>query len=502
MASVFNSGVTSLMLAAFATCVGAADKAAPSGEAVAPPETVAPATAEPDDEDTGGPERLKKEIRVVVETNAPPAAGIATTAPPQKEKSFRWKFSWEGWDGLYVEAAQRTRLETQTSVMWQMGIDTNAVPIIHLEKVKLSGRFGARLDVDGAVFATTGDLTGFDDGVQIRRLRFRASGDCILLLPVSYYIELGLDGTQFNLQKCYLVFPEVRLIGDLQIGQFQPPMGLQLITSSRDITFMEPAAPLQAIAPGVEVGGQFGRPFLDERATWAFGLFAPGAGDIEYGNASQDYGSAILRFTGLPIWHVDPADLSADRYLHVGLSANVLYSATSTVRYQSRPESHIAPFVIDTGDIDANGAVTLGTEAAWVHGPVSAQGEFMYSRVEPSRGDALTFYGFYAQGSWYLTGESRPYDRKTGAFKRLIPRHNFDFGKTGWGAFEVACRYSYTDLTDGGVNGGRLGLLMASANWYPHSHVRWMFNYGMGRVRGGAEDGNLFIFQTRIGVDF
>jgi phosphate-selective porin len=41
----------------------------------------------------------------------------------------------------------------------------------------------------------------------------------------------------------------------------------------------------------------------------------------------------------------------------------------------------------------------------------------------------LNFGGFYAQASWFLTGESRPYDSTAGDFKRLIPRRNFNFGK-------------------------------------------------------------------------
>jgi phosphate-selective porin OprO/OprP len=67
---------------------------------------------------------------------------------------------------------------------------------------------------------------------------------------------------------------------------------------------------------------------------------------------------------------------------------------------------------------------------------------------------------------------------------------------------EVGVRYSHTELTDMNVHGGRLNELMAGLNWYLNPHLRWMFNYGMGHVTGGAFDGNLFIFQTRIGVDF
>jgi phosphate-selective porin OprO/OprP len=114
----------------------------------------------------------------------------------------------------------------------------------------------------------------------------------------------------------------------------------------------------------------------------------------------------------------------------------------------------------------------------------------------------LDFFGFYANISWFITGESRPYDRADGYFKRLIPLRNFDFGKGGaWGAVALGARVSYTDLDDGNIQGGRLGLLIGELDWYLNSHVRWMFNAGGGHV-WGAQDGNLALFQTRVGIDF
>ena len=444
------------------------------------------------------PERLKHEVRVVLDTNAPPTTESETNVSGK----FEWEFAWKGWDGLQVQVIRTTGLKNPMSALGLEPIWGESYNRLHLEEVKMSGNFGARVEVDGAAFITDGNLTGFNDGIQLRRFLVSAGGDCILLLPVSYFFELGYSAGQFTLNKSYITFSHIDYLGNLQVGQFQPPMGLDLLTSSRDIGFMEPAAPITAIAPSTEAGIQVGQPVFHQRATWALGLFAPGAGSQEYGNASLNYGSVIARMTGLPIYHPDKTNSAANQLLHLGLSANILYSASSTVRYQSRPESHIAPYVIDTGDIASRGAATFGGEAAWVNGPLIAQGEFIYSVVQQESGANLNFGGFYAFAGWYLTGESRPYNPATGAFQRLIPRNNFNFSGGGWGAWEVACRFSHTDLSDENVQGGTLNLLMAGLNWYPHSHVKWMFNYGMGHVSGGPNDGNMFIFQTRVGVDF
>jgi phosphate-selective porin OprO/OprP len=172
------------------------------------------------------------------------------------------------------------------------------------------------------------------------------------------------------------------------------------------------------------------------------------------------------------------------------------------VRYKSRPESHLAPVVIDTGDLDAEKAAVVDLEVAWVKGPLSIQGEFLNALVDEAGGSPLHFHGFYGYLSWFLTGESRPYNRESATFTRLYPRRNFSFRKGGLGAWEIAGRVSHTDLNDGNISGGRMTLLTGGVTWYPHSHIRWKFNYIHGQVRGRQPAGNLNIFETRVEVDF
>jgi phosphate-selective porin OprO and OprP len=458
-----------------------------------PPLTNSPAPA------LSGPQALKQQVRVTVETNALPA-GAVTNAAPAKEKSFQWNFAWEGWEGLHYDLSRRTQIKDPLAELREKLQGTNAYQVFHLEQLKMTGKFGAKLAVDGAAFITGKEFQGFDDGIEVRRARIYAKGDCILVLPVSYQLEIGYVPDQFYIEESYLSFKNLPWIGELKLGQYQAPMGLDLITSSRDITLMEPAAPLQALAPGVNAGFQIGRPVLEQRATWNFGLFADGMG-TDYGDATKDFGRAIMRLTGLPIYHENPGQSDSAKLLHLGLSANILYSANSSVRYQSRPESHLAPYVVDTGDMDADGALVLGAEAAWVNGPFSLQGEYLHSSVREANGQVLSFDGFYGSASWFLTGESRPYDRTEGKFGRVIPKRNFTFSHGG-GAWEIAARYSYVNLDSGDVHGGRLSMLMTGLNWYLHSHVKWRFDYGFGHVSGEQPAGNINIFQTRVEVDF
>ena len=438
-----------------------------------------------------------EKFRPHIHTNSPTTGSSSTN----ESKLTHWEFTWKGWDGLEMGVSQRTPLRTPREALGLPPLSSNA-PSFHLEQLKLSGTIGGVLEVDGAAYRTAGNLDLADD-IQLRRARIKVQGDCVLILPVSYKIELGYIPHKFNLNEAWISSERLDYIGYLKGGVYGPPMGLDMVTSSRDLAFMEPATALQALAPGNEAGIQIGHPVLNGRGTWAVGIFGGGILETEYGNASQNYGNAIGRLTYLALDGIDAEHPSQNRLLHVGLSANFQYSATSTVRYRSRPESYLAGYVVDTGNIDANASAGFGAELAYVNGPFCLQAELLDSPVRQDTGDALNFYGFYASASWYLTGESRPYDRINGSFARLVPKRNFDFGRGGgWGAVQVSARFSHTDLADGDVNGGKISLLMGEVNWYLHSHVRWMFNAGGGHITGGPSEGNLVLFQTRIGVDF
>lgn len=424
---------------------------------------------------------------------APPADDLVPSAAPASAASddgpLEWEFSWQGWDGLYMELVRKTRFD-------------NSLPFLRFDQVRLSGKVGLRLEVDGAAFDTNGDLTGFDDGFELRRARIKLKGDAILGVPFRYSVDIGYVPRRFSVNDFYVAVPGIEYLGTVQFGQFQPAMGLQLLTSSWNIELMEPAAPLQAIAPGTSPGIQIGRPFLGDRATWTLGMYGSGTGNSEYGSAGKSLETLIGRMTWLAVDNGAADRAEGDTLLHVGLSANLQIASHGQVRFRSRPESYIAPYVVDTGTIDTDKVSTLGAELAWVNGRFSVQGEAIHSAVSQSGGSTLNFGGLYLMTSWSLTGETRPYDRQSGIFGRLVPFRDFSFGDGGWGAAEAVLRYSYTDLTDRNVDGGRLSLLMAGFNWYLQPHLTWRFNLGVGSVRGGAADGRMVIAQTRFGLDF
>jgi hypothetical protein len=152
--------------------------------------------------------------------------------------------------------------------------------------------------------------------------------------------------------------------------------------------------------------------------------------------------------TWLAVDRIDIDRSATNTFLHLGLGAVAQYSPSGQVRYRSRPESYIAPYVIDTGTIDADRAVTVGAEAAWVRGRLSLQLEALRSMVDPTGGGRLSFGGAYALASWFLTDDSRPYDRKEGRMASVVPQRAFAFGpEGGWGAVEAVARLALGVVT-------------------------------------------------------
>jgi len=81
--------------------------------------------------------------------------------------------------------------------------------------------------------------------------------------------------------------------------------------------------------------------------------------------------------------------------------------------------------------------------------------------------------------------------------------------KGTWGAWELATRFSYLDLTDAGIRGGEMWDVTAGINWYAAPNVRVMLNYVHSHVKnrqlvaGGSDiSGSGDILQSRFQLDF
>jgi phosphate-selective porin OprO/OprP len=171
-------------------------------------------------------------------------------------------------------------------------------------------------------------------------------------------------------------------------------------------------------------------------------------------------------------------------------------------RFRTRPEISLAPNYVDTGAYAADSAFYSHLEALLTMGSLSFQSELFHTYTDTIVGPDASFDALYLQGSWMLTGEHRPYNKKLGAAGRLIPNRNFSFRDHGSGAWELALRYSRTDLNGGLINGGRLSDITAGVNWYISPTLRAMVNYIHSHLDRNGLEGNSHIISSRVSIDF
>ncbi|MEJ0040857.1 MAG: porin [Rhizomicrobium sp.] len=146
--------------------------------------------------------------------------------------------------------------------------------------------------------------------------------------------------------------------------------------------------------------------------------------------------------------------------------------------------------LISTGAVNTSKAWNYGVEAAAEWRSVYTQaGYFGYGLDQMTAGaPTLDFDGWYAQATWIITGESRPYNVANGSFSNPKPRIPFSVDGWGPGAWELAARYSDLDLNDhagvlgaglplGGIRGGDQRIFTAEVNWYPNNVLKFGLQY-------------------------
>lgn len=353
---------------------------------------------------------------------------------------------------------------------------------------RTSLRFGGRLQNDWAFFANSDELASrfgrLTDGTELRRARLFFSGE--LYGRVVFKAQYDFAGGKAAAKDVYVGLAHLPVVGSVRIGHQKEPFSLEDQTSSKYITFLEKALPIEAFSPSRNNGLLLGEG--RRRVTWKVGVFKE---TDDFGKGMGGEWNVSARLTGLPLYRDGGRHL-----LHLGLSVSDRHPVDDEVRFRSRPEAHLAERLADTGPIAADGLTLLDLEGAFVDGPFSLQGESIHASVRSPDGSDPQLASFYLYGSYFLTGEHRRYRTSTGAFDRTRPSR--DLG-SGPGAWEVAVRYSSLDLTDAGVEGGRLDDWTAAVNWYLYSNVRAMLDYVSTKLRGS---GSADIVEMRFQVDF
>lgn len=434
-------------------------------------------------------------------------------------------------------------------VYWSNGLNIKSKDGKH--KIKIGGRIQVdfasissprRSFVDQLEAEQGNDLTGF--GSEFRRARLFISGTVYRI--VQFKAQYDFAGGDADFKDVWLGLKDVPVVGHIRVGHMKEPFSLEELTSSKYLTFMERALP-NVFAPSRNTGIRLhNTAFKSKRLWWGVGVFQDADDFGDSFNNYQDW-NITARIAGTPFYQD-----KGRRLLHLGFGYSHQFRNANqfALRYRQRPECHITdvrPLITTAGGtprIDTDGIDLINPEIAFVWGPFSLQGEYIWSFVNARRqfnpfdpasnqnlflkGSNPTFHGGYVFASFFLTGENRNYDLKSATFGRLKPRRNFDL-HGGPGAWEVAFRYSYLNFNSKvssdpippapgvarvGVRGGIENNFTVALNWYPTPNTRWMLNYIYADIDNrrvtpllpaynqNFNKGPLHIVQTRFQIDF
>jgi phosphate-selective porin OprO/OprP len=200
-------------------------------------------------------------------------------------------------------------------------------------------------------------------------------------------------------------------IGNLTLGKQKEGFSYEIVGDAANLVQVERL--MNAFAPTRNIGLKLGHTAFGERATWSIGAY-----NDWFEQDFEDSGTQVTaRVTALA--HESNA---GRRYLHLGGAWRRNGADDGQIRFRGRPESNVTDYYVDTGQVPADHAQELALELLFNEGPVSLTGEYAEVHVDSLEGGGDPgFRGYYLVGSWVVTGENRPYDKKVGYARRVLP---------------------------------------------------------------------------------
>jgi phosphate-selective porin OprO/OprP len=456
-----------------------------------------------------------------------------------------------------------------TAAKAPVSVITSGKPGIASADGKFTANFHVVTQLDGADYiqggpgptATdlrrSGPALGSNAGnVDLTRARQLKSGD------LFRRARIGIDGTAFGDWDYRILFDfggsGVENAGQVyetwiqysglkpfkfRVGAFSPSLGLDDQASTSSMPFLERAA-VSDLARGLAAGDTRtaaqifagGDHWLATAAvtgrtigvantgivvtyTAAGTATAPVTAAIATAQSYDDQLGFTGRFAATPIHGLD--------YLvHVGINGSYVQSPPNTtgpaatgltplnaevIGLSNTQEARVdGTKLINTGNISAKHANTLGLEFAAQKQNLLLQAEYTNFHVDRSDGiQNPNFHGYYVSGGWVLTGERRAYNTQSGAFDAVPVSHPFNLKNGDLGAWELVARYSDINLNyqpgDFGtapgaaaVRGGEETNWTLGLNWYPNTITRFMLDYA--NVKIDRLSPNAASFQTPTGA--
>jgi phosphate-selective porin OprO/OprP len=394
--------------------------------------------------------------------------------------------------------------------------------------VKISGRIHADYwafpgEDDGANLLERGDPTlDIQDRFLFRRVRIGAAGNILETMLYKFEMEFASPNDP-TFKDAYIGWTELPYLRTLLLGLQKRPYGLDHLNSSRYNVFLERPNVIEAFNQDARRFGlcSYGVS-RDEAYNWRFGAFLQndmsGLGSylaVDDPGLHHYQGEFAGRFANT-IWYDEVSD--GRGYAHWAIAGTAAFpdgtaGGGNEARFRTRPEARTSERWLNTDRIvGADEYQLLGLEGVINVGAFQWVGELQSNWLQRTTDPEVQTYGGYMYVSYFLTGEHIPWDRESGTIDRVKPLENFFLVDRcsgghghGWGAWQVAARYSYADFNDHDIFGGIGKSFTFGLNWHWTPYSRMQFNYIIGDIEDQSTDlidANYHIIGSRFMVDF
>ena len=382
---------------------------------------------------------------------------------------------------------------------------------------------GINLIETGSPIMTPQDRVGF------RRMRFGVRGD--VNPTMGYRIEMEFaGGNSIEFRDAFISVKEMPCFQTVIIGNHKRPYGLDHLNSSRHNIFLERPFVIESFNQDARRMGISSNGVSEDKIwNWRYGAWQQRLIQDEGHYISDHLQGEMAARLATTYWYDEESD--GRGYAHFAISGTAAHPDGSTggdppiigigesqneARFRHRAEARHLNRWLDTGRIPgADWYEMIGLEKVINVGPLQIVGEYqnLFMQRDPLFSD-LHLHGGYVYASWFLTGEHMPWNRKNGTLDRVKPFENFFLvdrccggNGTGWGAWQVALRYSYADFNDRDIAGGIAESVTFGLNWLWNANTRLQFNYINGNIRNRRlgtvlTSGNYDIIGARFMIDF
>ena len=345
-------------------------------------------------------------------------------------------------------------------------------------KFKLGGRIHADSSFSsGDNFA--GVSSDANDGTEIRRARMRFEG--VFYKDWLFRTEADFADDNVNVKDAFIQYLGLKKYANITVGQQKQNFSRELQESSNDMMFTERSLMNILNAPTVDraIGLNFetnGKNYTGKLGIYGDSIKPARTSGTEITNAADEGWGISSRIIYNPI-------IEKTKLIHLGVAGNyripddsldVAKATGLKMLYETTNMSNLN--LIEKSISKVNDIKQLGLEGAGMYGPFSVGGEYTRMWVDRNGGENnVALDGWYAETAYSITGESRGY--KNGNFGYLKPAKPFSLKNGGWGAWEVATRYSAANMNDGTFTGGELSNITVALNWYINKNIRLQGNY-------------------------